>query len=72
VDLLCPNNRLLNLAGQVSVVFIYAMEALKGKDGSFRASMLMLAALMIISVFLIMWLKESKIMQAGKIALEPE
>ncbi len=66
------SNGLLNLAGQASVVFIYAMEALKGKDGSFRGSMLMLAALMILSVFLIMWLKESKIIQAGKIMLEPE
>jgi len=66
------SNGLLNLAGQASVIFIYAMEALKGKDSSFRVSMLMLTGLMVLSVFLIMWLKESKILNMNSIATEPE
>ena len=48
------SNGLLNLAGQASVVFIYGMEILKDKDGSFRASLLALLGLMVLSVFLIL------------------
>ncbi len=62
------SNGLLNLAGQASVVFIYGMEILKDKDGSFRASLLALLGLMVLSVFLILWLKESAMVQDGKIA----
>ena len=53
------SNGLLVLAGQVSVVFVYAMEALKGSDGSFTNSMLMLLGLMLVSAFLISRLKDS-------------
>lgn len=56
------SNGLLVLAGQVSVVFVYAMEALKGRDGSFTNSMLMLLGLMLVSAFLISRLKESTMM----------
>ena len=66
------SNGLLNLAGQASVVFIYGMEALKGKDGSFRPSLLVLAGLMVLCVFLILWLKESAMVQPGKILKEPK
>lgn len=59
------SNGLLNLAGQASVIFIYGMEILKGKDGSFRISLLALAGLMVLCVFLILWLKESKILNTG-------
>jgi MFS family permease len=62
------SNGLLNLAGQASVVFIYGMEALKGKDGSFRPSLLVLTGLMVLCVFLILWLKESAMVQPGKLA----
>jgi len=57
------SNGILNLAGQASVVFIYAMEAMKGPDGSFRTSLLVLVGLMAVCVFLIMWLKESSIIR---------
>ena len=62
------SNGLLNLAGQASVVFIYGMEVLKGADGSFRSSLLVLVGLMVVCVFLIMWLKESRMVQSGKLA----
>ncbi len=64
------SNGLLNLAGQASVVFIYGMEVLKGADGSFRSSLLVLVGLMVVCVFLIMWLKESRMVQSGKLAEE--
>ncbi len=60
------SNGLLNLAGQASVVFIYGMEILKGEDGSFRPSLLVLVGLMVLCVFLILWLKESTMVQSGK------
>ncbi len=62
------SNGLLNLAGQASVVFIYGMEILKDKEGSFRSSLLALLGLMVLSVFPILWLKESAIVQDEKIA----
>jgi MFS family permease len=58
------SNGLLNMAGQVSVVFIYAMDALKSADGSFTNSLLFLAGLSIVSVFLVTALKESTLMSA--------
>jgi MFS family permease len=64
------SNGLLNLAGQASVVFIYGMEALKGKDGSFRPSLLVLAGLMVLCVFLILWLKESAMVRPLKLLEE--
>ncbi len=65
------SNGLLNLAGQASVVFIYGMEALKGKDGSFRPSLLVLTGLMVVCVFLILWLKESVMVAPPKLLKEP-
>ncbi len=64
------SNGLLNLAGQASVIFIYGMEILKGKDGSFRISLLALAGLMVLCVILILLLKESKILNTGKLLKE--
>ena len=58
------SNGLINLAGQASVVFIYGMEALKSKDGSFTPSLLILLGLMVVCVFLILWLKESAMVQS--------
>jgi len=58
------SNGLLNLAGQASVVFIYAMEAFKGGDGSFTLSLLIMVVLMVFSSFLISILKESKMIRA--------
>ena len=58
------SNGLLNLAGQASVVFIYGMEALKSKDGSFTPSLLILVGLMVVCVILILGLKESALIQS--------
>ena len=66
------SNGLLNLAGQASVVFIYGMEALKGEDGSFTPSLLVLAGLMALSVLLILWLKESSMIQPVILAEKTE
>ena len=57
------SNGLINLAGQASVVFIYGMEALKSKDGSFTPSLLILLGLMVVCVILILGLKESAMIQ---------
>ncbi len=68
------SNGLLNLAGQVSVVFIYAMEAFKNADGSFTNSLLILAGLMVINVLLILGLKESTLINlqtAPELPTEP-
>jgi MFS family permease len=55
------SNGMLALAGQVSVVFIYAMEALRAPDGSFSLSLSLLAGLMLINAFLLTRLKESQL-----------
>lgn len=69
------SNGLLNLAGQISVVFIYGMEVFKGADGSFSNSLIILAGLMIIDVLLITGLKESTLIHAqapAEIVAQPE
>jgi MFS family permease len=53
------SNGMLTLAGQVSVVFIFAMEALRAPDGSFTLPFLLLAGLMLVNALLITRLKES-------------
>jgi hypothetical protein len=50
---------MLTLAGQVSVVFIYGMEALRAEDGSFTLPLLLLTGLMLVSALLVTRLKES-------------
>ncbi len=55
------SNGMLALAGQVSVVFIYAMEALRLADGSFTLSLLLLTGLMLLNAGLVSRLKESQI-----------
>jgi MFS family permease len=57
------SNGLLNLAGQASVVFIYGMEAFKGKNGSFTPSLLILVGLLALCIILILRLKESALIQ---------
>jgi nitrate/nitrite transporter NarK len=52
-------NGLLNLAGQVSVVFIYAMELIKNVEGSFTPSLLFLAVLMVFAVMMMAASRES-------------
>ncbi|MGD8456196.1 MAG: MFS transporter [Anaerolineales bacterium] len=53
------SNGLLVLAGQVSVVFVYAMEALKSEDGSFTNSLLMLLGFMLVGVVFLARIRES-------------
>jgi MFS family permease len=53
------SNGLLVLAGQVSVVFVYAMEALKSADGSFTNSLLMLLGFMLLGVVFLAMINES-------------
>ena len=65
------SNGLINMAGQVSVVFIYAMEALRTPDGSFTYSLLFLVVLMVVSVFLVAALKESPLVGGKPKHLEP-
>ena len=60
------SNGLLNLAGQVSVVFIYAMDAIKGADGSFTLSLTIFVGLMLMCVFAILGLRESPAAQKGQ------
>ena len=55
------SNGLLNLAGQSSVIFIYAMEVLKGKNVSFSLSLWLLAGLMLFGCVLITRMRESKL-----------
>jgi MFS family permease len=55
------SNGLLNLAGQVSVVFIYAMQAFKGADGTFTLSLSILVGLMVVCGLLIPALSESQL-----------
>jgi MFS family permease len=47
------SNGLILLFGQASVVFVYIMEALKGKDGSFTPSLLLAAGLLLLSALII-------------------
>ncbi|GAP12329.1 sugar phosphate permease [Longilinea arvoryzae] len=57
------SNGLLNLAGQCSVVFIYAMEFMKGRDGSFTISLWMLSGLMLVGCLLLLRMHESKLIR---------
>ena len=53
------SNGLLVLAGQISVVFVYAMEAFKSADGSFTVPLVALTVLMVVCCILIATLEES-------------
>ncbi len=50
---------LLNLAGQISVVFIYAMDAMKDSNGTFTFSLSILIALMVVGSLMIAALRKS-------------
>ncbi len=61
------SNGLLVLAGQVSVVFVYAMEALKSTDGSFTNSLFMLLGCMLLGVVALAVIRESTMIgETGK------
>lgn len=54
------SNGIIQLFGQASVVFVYLMEALKSKDGSFTPALILAVILMGASIGLILMLKEKK------------
>jgi MFS family permease len=58
------SNGMLLMMGQVSgIAFIFAMDSLKSKEtGSMTNSLIFLIGLMIISILISMWLKESTIL----------
>jgi len=55
------SNGLIQLFGQVSVVFVYIMGALQLPDGSFTISMLLAVALLIVNVVLITQMKDPQL-----------
>jgi MFS family permease len=63
------SNGMLTLAGQASVVFIYAMQAMRSADGSFTFSLLILSGVVIAGVVLVTQLREAAIETSH--ALEP-
>ncbi len=72
------SNAMLTLAGQISVVFIYAMEALKNPDGSFTNSLVLLSILVVVSALLITRLPESALIHnpssviSGELSVDSE
>ncbi|HWQ45635.1 MAG TPA: MFS transporter [Longilinea sp.] len=54
------SNGILQLFGQVSVVFVYLMEAMKTADGSFTPSLLLATGLLVLCVGVISFLKDPK------------
>lgn len=56
------SNGLIQLFGQLSVVYVYIMEAMKTPDGSFTPSLLLAVGLLCLSAFLISRLHEPKIL----------
>lgn len=53
------SNGLIQLFGQVSVVFVYIMEAMRTSDGSFAPSLLLAIALLLVGAFLVTRMQES-------------
>lgn len=52
------SNGLFQLFGQVSVVFVYVMEALQGKNGSFTPGLLLAVVLLVICLWVVSRLKD--------------
>jgi len=52
------SNGLIQLFGQLSVVFVYIMEAMKTPDGSFTPSLLLAIGLLLVSAFLVTRMKD--------------
>jgi MFS family permease len=65
------SNGMLTLAGQISVVFIYAMEALKSPDGSFTLSLLILVVLVVLNVVLITRMREAPLLVGNRSEPQP-
>jgi MFS family permease len=52
------SNGLIQLFGQISVVFVYVMEAMKTREGSFTPSLLFAVGMLVVSAFAITQLKD--------------
>jgi MFS family permease len=52
------SNGLISLFGQVSVVFVYIMEALKTPDGAFTRALLLSVALLLVCAVVAFWMKD--------------
>jgi MFS family permease len=55
------SNGLIQLFGQASVVFVYIMEAMRGRGGVFTPSLLLAMGLMVVSVLVITQMKDPAI-----------
>ena len=67
------SNGLIQLFGQASVVFVYIMEALKSREGTFTPSLILAIGLLLVSLILITQLKDPVTKKAEQIlALERE
>lgn len=55
------SNGLLNLAGQLSVVFIFSMEAFRSMDGSYSVSLIGMMVMMVAAALLVSRLSKSKV-----------
>jgi MFS family permease len=64
------SNGILQLFGQISVVFIYLMEAMTTADGSFTPSLILSAVLMVICVIVIFFLKDPQKLSATSKTVE--
>jgi MFS-type transporter involved in bile tolerance (Atg22 family) len=52
------SNGLFQLSGQISVIFVFIMEALKTRSGSFTPGLLMAIALILVCLFVISRLED--------------
>ena len=52
------SNGLIQLFGQAAVVFVYVMEAIRAADGSFTPSLLLALGLLVLSILLVLPMKE--------------
>jgi len=59
------SNGLIQLFGQAAVVYVYVMEAMRAKDGSFTLSLLFAVFLLIICAFIVTRLKDPNVVHAG-------
>jgi MFS family permease len=59
------SNGLIQLFGQAAVVYVYVMEAMRAKDGSFTLSLLFGVFLLIICAFIVARLKDPDVTRTG-------
>ena len=65
------SNGLVQMAGQLSVVFVYIMDALKTPDGSYTPALLLTTGLLVIGVFLVLQMKDPQPVMAEAIERQP-